>query len=63
VLLEALIRVLMPEYRRPIVGTIIFGVILLAIGLGDLVSWGIVGAIALVVVGVSLLVRGFRSNR
>lgn len=41
-LLEAALRVLVPAYRRPVVGTVIFGIILLAISLGDLVSWNII---------------------
>lgn len=58
VLLQALVRVLVPAYRRPVVGTVILGLILIAIGLGDLFNWGIVWALIIVALGVSLLVRG-----
>ena len=63
VLLEVVIRLLMPEYRRPVVGTAIFGVILLTIGLGDLISWSLIWAVALIVIGVVVLLRGVFGNR
>ncbi len=63
VLLEALVRVLMPEYRRPVLGTIIFGVVLIGVGLGDLVSWVLIGPLALIAVGVAILLRGFLGRR
>lgn len=56
---EALLRVLIPAYRRPVMGTVIFGIILLSIGLGSLVNWGMIWAVVLIVLGVSLLLRGF----
>lgn len=56
---EALLRVLIPAYRRPVMGTVIFGIILLSIGLGSLVNWGVIWAVVLIVLGVSLLLRGF----
>ncbi len=59
VLLEVVIRLLLPDYRRPVTGTLIFGLILLAIGLGNLVNWGMVWAVVLIIIGVSIVVRGF----
>jgi hypothetical protein len=58
-LLEALIRILIPEYRRSVTGTIIFGIILIGIGLGDLVSWNIIWPTILIVLGLSIILRGF----
>ncbi len=63
VLLEAVVRLLMPVYRRPVVGTVIFGLILLAIGLGELVSWNAIWPLILIILGVSLLVRGLMRRR
>jgi hypothetical protein len=63
VLAEAAVRVLIPEFRRPITGTIIWGVILLAIGLGNIANWGVVWPVVLIIIGVSLLFRGFFSGR
>lgn len=59
VILGALIRLLMPEYRRPVTGSVILGVILLAIGLQGLVGWGLIWPGALIIIGLFLLVRGF----
>ena len=59
-IVEAVVRLLVPEYRRPVVGTIIFGAILLSIGLGNVISWGAVWAVALIVLGGGMLLRGLR---
>jgi hypothetical protein len=56
-LLEALVQLLRPEYRRPIGGTVIFAVILMAIGLGDALNWVVIWPIALIVIGAVLLAR------
>jgi hypothetical protein len=60
IIIEAVIRLLVPEYRRPIVGTIIFGAIVLSIGLGNVISWGAVWAVVLIVLGGGMLLRGLR---
>ncbi len=62
VLGETVIRLLVPAYRRSITGTLIFGVVLVGIGLGDLWDWGIMWAVALIVAGVVLLARGLRRS-
>ncbi len=54
-LLEALARTQLPEYRRPVGGTLVFAIILIAVGLGDQVGWGVVGPIALIVAGAAVL--------
>jgi hypothetical protein len=59
VLLGVAFRLVVPGYRRPVLGNIIFGVILLGIGLGELVNWVAVGAVVLIVIGVAILLRGF----
>jgi hypothetical protein len=62
-LLEVLVRLLVPEYRRPVIGTLIFGFILLGIGLGDLVGWGVIWALVVIAIGLSILVRGLFGRR
>ncbi|MGD2157166.1 MAG: hypothetical protein PVG14_16915 [Anaerolineales bacterium] len=57
-LIEILVRLLIPEYRRPVVGTLIFAVILIGIGLGDLWSWNLVWPLILIVLGGSIILRG-----
>lgn len=55
VLLGVVVRLLVPAYRRPVTGSIIFGFILVGIGLGELTRWDIVGALVLIAIGVSIL--------
>lgn len=62
VIVEAVIRLLVPEYRRPVTGSLIFGVILLAIGLGDLVTWGAIWPVVLIIIGASLVLRNLGSR-
>jgi hypothetical protein len=61
VLLEAVIRLLVPDYRRPVGGTATLGLILLAIGLGGLVD--AVGPALLIAIGVGVLLRGLIRGR
>jgi hypothetical protein len=55
-----LIRVLVPAYHRPVWGQIILALILIGIGLSDLISWGIIWAVLLIILGIWILTRGFR---
>jgi hypothetical protein len=59
VLLGVVVRLLVPAYRRPVTGNIIFGFILLGIGLGELTRWDIVGALVLIAIGVSIILSRF----
>jgi hypothetical protein len=63
VLLQVLIRLVVPEYRRPVTGTLVLGVVLLAIGLGDLIGVELVWPLVLIAIGVLILVRGFLWRR
>ncbi len=63
VLLEVLIRLVVPEYRRPVTGSLIFAIILIGLGLGNLTNWGIIWPLILIVIGLSILVRGFAPRR
>jgi hypothetical protein len=57
-LIEVLIRLLVPAYRRPVTGTIILAVIFIGISLGDLVKWDLIWPVILIILGVSFLMRG-----
>jgi hypothetical protein len=59
VLLEVVVRLLVPDYRRPVTGTLVLGIILLAVGLGNLVGWELIWPLVLIIIGVSIVVRGF----
>ena len=61
-LLEALLRLIVPSYRQPVIGTVILGIVFLAIGLGELINFGIIVALAVILIGLSLLLRGFRGR-
>jgi hypothetical protein len=62
-LLEAGVRLLVPAYRRPIIGTVILGLVLLSIGLGDVVGWDAIWPLAIILIGVALLLRGIGWRR
>ena len=59
VLLGVVLRLVVPSYRRPIMGSLIFGVILIGVGMGQLTNWVAVGALVLIAIGVSVLLGGF----
>jgi hypothetical protein len=63
ILLEVVIRLLLPDYRRPVIGSIILAVVFLSIGLGNLINWGIIWALALIVIGVLIIFRGMFRRR
>lgn len=55
VLIETVIRLLVPEYRSSWIGSLIFGLILLSVGLGDWAGWGWIWALPLFAIGVAIL--------
>jgi hypothetical protein len=57
-----LIRLAVPEYRGPVVGQVILGMVFLSIGLGDTYGWQILGPVAIIIIGMIVLFRAFRSN-
>lgn len=52
-----------PEHRRPAGGTVIIGLILLGVGLGDLLGWNYVWPVILIAIGVYFLARAFYRRR
>jgi len=64
ILVEVGIRLLVPEYRRPIIGSLFLAVILIGIGLGNLFNWNITGALILIALGLMIIFRGvFRERK
>lgn len=59
-LVEVAIRLLMPAYRRPVIGTVIGAIVFIGLGIGN---WGIVLPLILIVVGLALLLGGYFRNR
>jgi len=60
VLLEVLVRLLVPAYRKPIGGTLFFGIFLISIGLGNLIGWNLIWPLLLIALGLSIILRGSR---
>jgi hypothetical protein len=63
VLLTVLLRLLMPAYRKPLAGSVILGVILIGIGLGDLIGWVIIAPLVLIGIGVGIILTGLFRRR
>jgi hypothetical protein len=62
-LIEVLIRLLVPAYRRSVTGTIILAVIFIGIGLGNLTNWYIIWPLIIIAIGLSIIVRTFTRRR
>ena len=58
VLLGVAVRLLVPAYRRAVTGSLILGLVLIGIGLGNLLSWNVIWPLVLIALGVFVLVRG-----
>ncbi|MDD5083286.1 MAG: hypothetical protein PHU08_07945 [Dehalococcoidales bacterium] len=63
VLLAAIIRLLIPEQRWGITGSLIMGFILIGVGLGGLVGWGLVWPIVLIAIGLIIVLRNLFRRR
>jgi hypothetical protein len=57
ILVEVLIRLVVPEYSGPIIGSLIIALVLLGIGLDDLVGWSIIWPVIVIGFGVIILFR------
>jgi hypothetical protein len=62
-LLEAVLRLMLPAYRRPILGQVIGGIILLAIGLGGVTGFQLTGPVILIGIGLAILIGGLFRGR
>ena len=60
VLIEVGVRLIFPEYRRQLLGTIIWAGILFSLGIGN---WTLIWPLILIAIGVSILLRGFLMKR
>jgi hypothetical protein len=62
-LLEVGIRLALPSYRQPVLGTIILAVVFVVIGLGELISWQCLLPAAVIAVGFYLLFSSILRRR
>ncbi|MFC1936327.1 hypothetical protein ACFLYP_01525 [Chloroflexota bacterium] len=61
IIIEVLLRVTLPEYRRPVFGSIVVVGVILSIVYG---SWTLIGPLILIAIGLSMLTRSWwRQNR
>jgi len=58
-LLEVVIRVVLPAYRRPIRGRIILAFVALAVGLGGIVGWELTWPLIIIAVGLAIVIGVF----
>jgi len=63
VLLGVLLRLMVPAYRRPVIGSVILGVVFLGIGLTQFVQGVAIGAIVLIGIGLVILLGGLFRKR
>jgi hypothetical protein len=55
---EIVIRLMVPAYRRPIIGTLILSVILIGVGAENITGKEVIWALILIALGAGLLLRG-----
>lgn len=63
VLLTGAFRVVVPAYRRPLTGNLVFGLILIGIGLGEVIGWVVIGPLVLIGIGLGILATGLLRRR
>jgi nitric oxide reductase large subunit len=63
VLVEVVIRLVVPAYRQPLGGTIFFAVLLFSLGLGNIFGWNLAWPVILIALGLSILLRGPRRRK
>lgn len=62
-LLEVGIRLALPSYRQPVLGSLILAIVFVAIGLGGLISWECLLPAAVIALGFYLLFSGILRRR
>jgi len=62
-LLQAALRLVVPAYRRPVLGTLVFAFILLSIGLGGFFGRGVTWPLFLIIAGLAIIISGLLKGR
>ncbi len=62
-LVEAVLRLVVPAFRGVVVGRLIIALVLLGVGLGPLTNWGLIWPAVLIILGISMLLRVPFRNR
>ena len=63
ILLEVVVRLLVPAFRRHIGGSLIVAAVFIGIGLGNWFGWNIIWPLILIAVGVVVLIGGLTRKR
>lgn len=65
ILLQMIVRLIVPEYRWGVIGNLVFGLILLGLGLGFLKDWGwgVIIAVIVIAIGLAILFGGLGRKR
>ena len=62
-LLETFARILLPTYRRRVIGSFIVALVFLGLGFGGWVNWNYIWPFILIAAGISVLVSGLGRKR
>lgn len=62
-LAEAVVRLLMPSYKRRVLGTFILGIVFVGVGLGNFFGWDLVWPFILIVMGICVLLGGLLRSK
>jgi hypothetical protein len=57
-LLEVVIRLIVPKYRRSVIGSIILAAVFIGLGLGNTISWGVVWPVIIIAIGLMFILQG-----
>jgi len=62
-LAEVVLRLLLPAYRRPILGQLIGGIVLLVMGVGGMIGFQFTWSVVLIGIGLAILLGGLLGGR
>ncbi len=60
---EVVIRLIIPEYRAPVTGTLILAFVFIGIGVGNWIGWGFIFPLIIIGAGLSILIRALSGPR
>ena len=63
ILLETVVRLLVPRFRRHIGGSLIGAAVCIGIGMGGWLSWSYLWPLILIAVGINVLITGFHRRK
>jgi len=63
ILIEIVIRLLVPAYRRSVVGSLIVAAIFIGVGLGDTIKWNIIWPLIIIAIGLIFIIQGITRKR